>query len=246
MTIKDDLNQTITFSLLGRQAEKFFGYTCLELLSKREYKNEEDFPEEITDKVVFSNSSTDSYPNYHYAPPPPPQCPTALFHPPTTDFTNSLCLPSEDVADLEWLSLFVDDSFTDFPPPELSGSMSLPNDKSFPNRGHTKPMRQAEGSESIRRCTHCASEKTPQWRTGPLGPKTLCNACGTSRVGSCPNTTRGESDVRADSAFELAPEGDGAPSPERGFAAATGRAAAILSSPERVSSLLTCRCLSDV
>ncbi|AEC10500.1 GATA transcription factor 2 [Arabidopsis thaliana] len=30
----------------------------------------------------------------------------------------------------------------------------------------------------MRRCTHCASEKTPQWRTGPLGPKTLCNACG--------------------------------------------------------------------
>lgn len=51
MTIKDDLNQTITFTLLGRQAEKFFGYTCLELLSKREYKNKEDFPEEITNKV---------------------------------------------------------------------------------------------------------------------------------------------------------------------------------------------------
>ncbi|RLN31188.1 GATA transcription factor [Panicum miliaceum] len=30
----------------------------------------------------------------------------------------------------------------------------------------------------VRRCTHCASEKTLQWRTGPLGPKTLCNACG--------------------------------------------------------------------
>lgn len=29
-----------------------------------------------------------------------------------------------------------------------------------------------------RRCLHCASEKTPQWRTGPMGPKTLCNACG--------------------------------------------------------------------
>lgn len=51
MTIKDDLNHTITFTLLGKQAEKFFGYTCLELLSKREYKNEEDFPKEITDKV---------------------------------------------------------------------------------------------------------------------------------------------------------------------------------------------------
>ncbi|XP_052191282.1 GATA transcription factor 1 [Diospyros lotus] len=29
-----------------------------------------------------------------------------------------------------------------------------------------------------RRCYHCLAEKTPQWRTGPLGPKTLCNACG--------------------------------------------------------------------
>ncbi|XP_043698311.1 GATA transcription factor 7-like [Telopea speciosissima] len=29
-----------------------------------------------------------------------------------------------------------------------------------------------------RRCTHCHVDKTPQWRTGPLGPKTLCNACG--------------------------------------------------------------------
>ncbi|KAK9068386.1 hypothetical protein SSX86_012499 [Deinandra increscens subsp. villosa] len=29
-----------------------------------------------------------------------------------------------------------------------------------------------------RKCLHCATDKTPQWRTGPLGPKTLCNACG--------------------------------------------------------------------
>ncbi|KAG1346619.1 GATA transcription factor 12 [Cocos nucifera] len=29
-----------------------------------------------------------------------------------------------------------------------------------------------------RKCLHCATEKTPQWRTGPMGPKTLCNACG--------------------------------------------------------------------
>ncbi|XP_022961688.1 GATA transcription factor 12-like [Cucurbita moschata] len=29
-----------------------------------------------------------------------------------------------------------------------------------------------------RRCMHCATNKTPQWRTGPMGPKTLCNACG--------------------------------------------------------------------
>lgn len=29
-----------------------------------------------------------------------------------------------------------------------------------------------------RRCSHCQVQKTPQWRNGPLGPKTLCNACG--------------------------------------------------------------------
>ncbi|KAJ4848075.1 hypothetical protein Tsubulata_015470 [Turnera subulata] len=29
-----------------------------------------------------------------------------------------------------------------------------------------------------RKCLHCGSEKTPQWRAGPEGPKTLCNACG--------------------------------------------------------------------
>lgn len=34
------------------------------------------------------------------------------------------------------------------------------------------------GSQPPRRCSHCGVQKTPQWRTGPLGAKTLCNACG--------------------------------------------------------------------
>ncbi|CAH9133437.1 unnamed protein product [Cuscuta epithymum] len=29
-----------------------------------------------------------------------------------------------------------------------------------------------------RRCNHCGVQKTPQWRAGPQGAKTLCNACG--------------------------------------------------------------------
>jgi hypothetical protein len=29
-----------------------------------------------------------------------------------------------------------------------------------------------------RQCSHCGLQKTPQWRQGPLGAKTLCNACG--------------------------------------------------------------------
>lgn len=35
-----------------------------------------------------------------------------------------------------------------------------------------------EGGNGSRKCLHCATDKTPQWRTGPMGPKTLCNACG--------------------------------------------------------------------
>ncbi|XP_015695091.1 GATA transcription factor 15-like [Oryza brachyantha] len=27
-------------------------------------------------------------------------------------------------------------------------------------------------------CSHCQSSKTSIWRNGPLGPKSLCNACG--------------------------------------------------------------------
>lgn len=42
---------------------------------------------------------------------------------------------------------------------------------------------QAASDESLPRgavkaCTQCGTTKTPQWREGPLGPKTLCNACG--------------------------------------------------------------------
>lgn len=34
------------------------------------------------------------------------------------------------------------------------------------------------GAGMGRRCLHCQADKTPQWRAGPMGPKTLCNACG--------------------------------------------------------------------
>ncbi|XP_074578952.1 GATA transcription factor 16-like [Curcuma longa] len=31
---------------------------------------------------------------------------------------------------------------------------------------------------SIRACSNCSTTKTPLWRSGPHGPKSLCNACG--------------------------------------------------------------------
>lgn len=139
-------------------------------------------------------------------------------------------LKADDVADLEWVSHFVDDSL-----PELSLLYPVPAEKTRawtepeprPGRAQTastvpkrlrteksrkpnarvwsftvsppflcspvlagvefgeptakKQKKKAEaqsGTQFQRRCSHCQVQKTPQWRTGPLGPKTLCNACG--------------------------------------------------------------------
>ncbi|KAK9291642.1 hypothetical protein L1049_019591 [Liquidambar formosana] len=157
-------------------------------------------------------------PNHHpFTTIPTPHTPTSTTTNLSASFTDNLCVPNEDVAELEWLSRFVDDSFSDYPVNELAGTQSLrhhgsvpggmrvkrsrassaqtimtvPPESDAPATGRTKsntikkrvssPVSDSEGSSSaggVRRCTHCASEKTPQWRTGPLGPKTLCNACG--------------------------------------------------------------------
>ncbi|XP_057541374.1 GATA transcription factor 15-like [Amaranthus tricolor] len=36
---------------------------------------------------------------------------------------------------------------------------------------------ESQGNE-IKRCADCGTSKTPLWRGGPAGPKSLCNACG--------------------------------------------------------------------
>lgn len=51
--------------------------------------------------------------------------------------------------------------------------------RSFFHKKRRSNRRRKEKPISKRRCcSHCQSEKTPQWRAGPLGPKSLCNACG--------------------------------------------------------------------
>ncbi|CAH8330827.1 unnamed protein product [Eruca vesicaria subsp. sativa] len=35
-----------------------------------------------------------------------------------------------------------------------------------------------EEKKTIRSCSECKTTKTPMWRGGPSGPKSLCNACG--------------------------------------------------------------------
>ncbi|CEG76527.1 Putative White collar 2 protein [Rhizopus microsporus] len=41
-----------------------------------------------------------------------------------------------------------------------------------------KQKRMSNRSEGVRICTDCGTTESPEWRKGPLGPKTLCNACG--------------------------------------------------------------------
>ncbi|XP_009631558.1 GATA transcription factor 4-like [Nicotiana tomentosiformis] len=157
--------------------------------------------------------------------------------------TSELCVPHDDLAELEWISNFVEESFsTDdlqnlqfIPATEgpsttttsaensssgtvtfsgnyhnTTGSNSPP---AFPCKSRSKrsraapcdwlsrllllppattssldsnsslkttPCRRRESTDTStgRKCKHCGSETTPQWRTGPMGPKTLCNACG--------------------------------------------------------------------
>ncbi|KAF8092396.1 hypothetical protein N665_0415s0016 [Sinapis alba] len=169
-----------------------------------DFSNDEIFSSSSTIVSSATSSAASSSENPFNLPSPA----TTSFHTslPPTDFTHDLCVPSDDAAHLEWLSQFVDDSFSDYPAnpltmtvrPEMSftgkprsrRSRALPPSGTWEptseselcqpvaaKRKPTKKLEAVEGGEA-RRCTHCASEKTPQWRTGPLGPKTLCNACG--------------------------------------------------------------------
>ncbi|KAF6164517.1 hypothetical protein GIB67_025343 [Kingdonia uniflora] len=168
---------------------------------------------------------------------------TASQNLPEAQFSEELCVPYDDLAELEWLSNFTEDSFSsdEFhklqlisgklssetngvqPEPSRTNPIFTP-DMSVPGKARSKRSRAAPcnwasrffvlspttsssesddtsesgkktpkkkenltGSGSVlncvvnsdgRKCLHCATDKTPQWRTGPMGPKTLCNACG--------------------------------------------------------------------
>ncbi|KAL0914116.1 hypothetical protein M5K25_017622 [Dendrobium thyrsiflorum] len=60
-----------------------------------------------------------------------------------------------------------------------SSSSSYKSQESYQKKRGRKPNSSTAGGVSgERQCTHCGVQKTPQWRAGPHGPKTLCNACG--------------------------------------------------------------------
>ncbi|OIT07928.1 PREDICTED: GATA transcription factor 16-like [Nicotiana attenuata] len=41
-------------------------------------------------------------------------------------------------------------------------------------------LKEVKGSEveEMKTCSDCHTTRTPLWRSGPAGPKSLCNACG--------------------------------------------------------------------
>ncbi|MBA0860388.1 hypothetical protein Goshw_017198 [Gossypium schwendimanii] len=39
-------------------------------------------------------------------------------------------------------------------------------------------LQQSEFKETSKRCVDCSTTRTPLWRGGPAGPRSLCNACG--------------------------------------------------------------------
>nr|XP_043613242.1 GATA transcription factor 16-like [Erigeron canadensis] len=49
------------------------------------------------------------------------------------------------------------------------------NSKSSPERSGSTT---SDGGSLIKTCVDCGTSKTPLWRGGPAGPKSLCNACG--------------------------------------------------------------------
>lgn len=62
---------------------------------------------------------------------------------------------------------------------QSSDSSSSESSQPRPAKKYKKThSKKAQDGSQPRRCSHCLVQKTPQWRAGPLGPKTLCNACG--------------------------------------------------------------------
>ncbi|KAJ8763408.1 hypothetical protein K2173_002291 [Erythroxylum novogranatense] len=61
---------------------------------------------------------------------------------------------------------------------DSSNDVVEPPLKKQKNGPAVQPGQFSGSTQFQRRCSHCQVQKTPQWRTGPLGAKTLCNACG--------------------------------------------------------------------
>ncbi|KAI7906480.1 uncharacterized protein BX663DRAFT_496619 [Cokeromyces recurvatus] len=60
--------------------------------------------------------------------------------------------------------------------PYTANPSSSSNEKALEQKGNWKRRKSKYQFEYI--CTDCGTTASPEWRKGPCGPKTLCNACG--------------------------------------------------------------------
>ncbi|KAG2671341.1 hypothetical protein I3760_14G130700 [Carya illinoinensis] len=68
------------------------------------------------------------------------------------------------------------------PAPQMNAYVLLSPSSRTPGNGSSSSRRQCNinYNDPNKRCTNynCGTNNTPMWRKGPLGPKSLCNACG--------------------------------------------------------------------
>ncbi|KAF7345441.1 GATA-type domain-containing protein [Mycena venus] len=70
--------------------------------------------------------------------------------------------------------------------PVVVSSPSRPKSQKLEDSGHAPAVgdssgagrAQDHGGGTTQKCLGCGATATPEWRRGPLGPRTLCNACG--------------------------------------------------------------------
>lgn len=90
------------------------------------------------------------------------------------NWTSRLLLLSQPTSSSEQSDVVSSGPASPLPQPSSTGKKTV---KSAPKKKES-PEGPGGGPGEGRKCLHCATDKTPQWRTGPMGPKTLCNACG--------------------------------------------------------------------
>nr|XP_009394835.1 PREDICTED: GATA transcription factor 9-like isoform X2 [Musa acuminata subsp. malaccensis] len=214
-----------------------------DLLDFSNEEEEEEEAEALTGSSTDSSTVTavDSCSNSSSGPEPHPSSDIVCRSFADASLSGDLCEPYEELAELEWLSNFVEESFSSEDLHKLhliSGANSTASsttaaaasgraDQVAPVRAEAPvtgkarskrsrgapcswssrllvlssspeselivppgaaagkkaarkkdPPAAAAAAADGRKCLHCQTDKTPQWRTGPMGPKTLCNACG--------------------------------------------------------------------
>lgn len=109
---------------------------------------------------------------------------TSCTRSPKAEECNSPAHPSRDVRDAKPLS-----SHVRLSTPATTGLEGMPerarsSGGMFGSRTHDHmdrdhlPQASYAQHPALKACTLCGTTKTPMWRSGPQGPKSLCNACG--------------------------------------------------------------------